>query len=103
VRKSKPPIAASPSAYADDDLIVGAIDPFELFRIMREIATARREPATAETAEAVAFMIDQWHNVEGKVDAMLQPVANIQAAYAKALRLAADRATSVVESAYERA
>ena len=37
--------------YADDDLIVGAIDPFELFRIMREIASARRDPATAETAE----------------------------------------------------
>ena len=71
--------------YADDDLIVGAIDPFELFRIMREIASARQDPATADTAEAVAFMIDQSHNVEGKVDAMLQSVANIQTAYAKAL------------------
>src|SRR5262249_43560479 len=44
--------------YADDDLIVGAIDPFELFRIMREIALAGAEPRTA-------FMIDQSHNVEG--------------------------------------
>src|ERR1044071_8698001 len=51
---------------ADDDLIVGSIDPFELFRIMREIATARTDPATAEAAAALAFMIDQSHNVEGK-------------------------------------
>ena len=64
--------------YADDDLIVGSIDPFELFRIMREIATG---PDT----ESVAFMIDQSHNVEGKIDAMIQSVMNIQTAYAKAL------------------
>jgi L-rhamnose isomerase/sugar isomerase len=80
--------------YADDDLIVGAIDPFELFRIMVEIAAARRDPATSETAEAIAFMIDQSHNVEGKIDAMIQSVVNIQTAYAKALlvdRLKLDR------------
>jgi len=71
--------------YADDDLIVGAIDPFELFRIMREIALAQDDASTAGTAAAVAFMIDQSHNVEGKIDAMLQSVMNIQTAYAKAL------------------
>jgi L-rhamnose isomerase/sugar isomerase len=64
--------------YADDDLIVGAIDPFELYRIMREIAHA-------EEPERIAFMIDQSHNVEGKIDAMIQSVSNIQTAYAKAL------------------
>jgi L-rhamnose isomerase/sugar isomerase len=63
--------------YADDDLIVGSIDPFELFRIMREIALA--DP------EGVAFMIDQSHNIEGKIDAMIQSAMNIQTAYAKAL------------------
>jgi L-rhamnose isomerase/sugar isomerase len=63
--------------YADDDLIVGSIDPFELFLIMREIA--------AGGADDVAFMIDQSHNVEGKIDAMIQSVVNIQTAYAKAL------------------
>ena len=63
--------------YADDDLIVGSIDPFELYRIMREIASGG--------AENVAFMIDQSHNVEGKIDAMIQSVMNIQTAYAKAL------------------
>jgi L-rhamnose isomerase/sugar isomerase len=71
--------------YADDDLIVGAIDPFELFRIMREIKLAQDDPATAATAAAVAFMIDQSHNVEGKIDAMVQSVMNIQTAFAKAL------------------
>jgi L-rhamnose isomerase/sugar isomerase len=64
--------------YADDDLIVGSIDPFELFRIMREIATA-------DAAHDIAFMIDQSHNVEGKIDAMIHSVMNIQTAYAKAL------------------
>ena len=64
--------------YADDDLIVGSIDPFELFRIMREIAQA-------DAPERIAFMIDQSHNVEGKIDAMIQSVSNIQTAYAKAL------------------
>jgi L-rhamnose isomerase / sugar isomerase len=70
--------------YADDDLIVGAIDPFELFRIMREIARA-------EAPERIAFMIDQSHNVEGKIDAMIQSVSNIQAAYAKALLVDEER------------
>ena len=79
--------------YADDDLMVGAIDPFELFRIMRELAAARTDPATAETAGAVALMIDQSHNVEGKIDAMIQSVMNIQTAYAKALLVDADQLT----------
>ena len=77
--------------YADDDLIVGSIDPFELFRIMREMAAARTDPATSATAAAVALMIDQSHNVEGKIDAMIQSVVNIQTAYAKALLVDAER------------
>jgi L-rhamnose isomerase / sugar isomerase len=76
--------------YADDDLIVGSIDPFELFRIMREIAVAHAESSTA-------FMIDQSHNVEGKIDAMLQSVMNIQAAYAKALLVDETRLASAQE------
>jgi L-rhamnose isomerase / sugar isomerase len=70
--------------YADDDLIVGSIDPFELFRIMREIARL-------DAIDSVAFMIDQSHNIEGKIDAMLQSVTNIQTAYAKALLVDDDR------------
>jgi L-rhamnose isomerase/sugar isomerase len=70
--------------YADDDLVVGSIDPFELFRIMREIAHGAG-------AADVAFMIDQSHNIEGKIDAMLQSVMNIQTAYAKALLVDEER------------
>jgi L-rhamnose isomerase / sugar isomerase len=70
--------------YADDDLIVGSIDPFELFRIMREIARA-------QVPEEIAFMIDQSHNIEGKIDAMIQSVSNIQTAYAKALLVDEER------------
>ena len=73
--------------YADDDLIVGSIDPFELFRIMREIARA-------ESPERIAFMIDQSHNIEGKIDAMVQSVVNIQTAYAKALLVDDERLTA---------
>jgi L-rhamnose isomerase/sugar isomerase len=77
--------------YADDDVIVGSQHPFELFAIVREIATARSDPDTAASAESVAFMIDQSHNVEGKIDAMIQSVVNIQTAYAKALLVDAER------------
>jgi L-rhamnose isomerase/sugar isomerase len=70
--------------YADDDLIVGSIDPFELFRIMRELTRDG-------TAERVALMIDQSHNVEGKIDAIIQSVMNIQTAYAKALLVDEER------------
>jgi L-rhamnose isomerase / sugar isomerase len=69
--------------YADDDLIVGAIDPFELFRIMCEIARA--------SDAGIALMIDQSHNVEGKIDAMIQSVSNVQTAYAKALLVDRER------------
>src|SRR5437773_1484797 len=64
--------------YADDDLIAGSMHPFELFTIMHEIARAPK-------SEGLAFMIDQSYNVEGKIDAMIQSVVNIQTAYAKAL------------------
>src|SRR5262249_6324612 len=74
--------------YADDDLIVGSIDPFELFRIMREIARV-------DDLGRIAFMIDQSHNVEGKIDAMIQSVVNIQTAFAKALLVDGDRLADV--------
>jgi L-rhamnose isomerase/sugar isomerase len=66
--------------YADDDLIVGSVDPFELFRIMAELTHG-------DELDRVALLIDQSHNIEGKIDAMIQSVVNIQTAYAKALLL----------------
>ncbi|SCF18543.1 L-rhamnose isomerase / sugar isomerase, partial [Micromonospora haikouensis] len=67
--------------YADDDLMVGAADPFQLFRIMHEIVLA-----DALRAEAgIAFMLDQCHNIEPKIPAVIRSVMNVQEATAKAL------------------
>jgi len=73
--------------YADDDLIVGTVNPFELFLIYNELITAAsdEDEDVAECARNVAYMIDQSHNIEPKLEAMLQSVLNCQAAYAKAL------------------
>ncbi len=73
--------------YADDDLMVGSVNPFELFLIYHEIFSAVESgdvPASG-TAKAIAFMIDQSFNIEGKVAAMIHSVINCQEAYAKAL------------------
>ena len=69
--------------YADDDLIVGSLNPFELFCIFNEIVGARAEGNT--NASRIAYMIDQSHNIEAKIEAMIQSVLNIQIAYAKSL------------------
>jgi len=67
--------------YADDDLMVGAADPFQLFRILREVVSA-----DALRAEAgIAFMLDQCHNIEPKIPAQIRSVMNVQEATAKAL------------------
>jgi L-rhamnose isomerase / sugar isomerase len=73
--------------YADDDLIVGSVNPYELFLIYHELVAAAEDsdPAVAACAREVAFMIDQSHNIEGKIEAMLVSVENVQTAYAKAL------------------
>jgi len=89
--------------YADDDLMVGAADPFQLFRIMHEVVkagalhpgqavgiTASSAPAQGGTAAApntwpVAFMLDQCHNIEPKIPAQIRSVMNVQEAVAKAL------------------
>ncbi len=65
--------------YADDDLIVGSNNPQELFEIFVELVSA------GDLAKDVAYMIDQSHNIEPKLEAMLQSVVNCQVAYAKAL------------------
>ncbi|MFB8779140.1 L-rhamnose isomerase [Streptomyces albogriseolus] len=65
--------------YADDDLMVGAADPFQLFRIMYEVVRG------GALSGDVAFMLDQCHNVESKIPAILRSVMNVQEATAKAL------------------
>jgi L-rhamnose isomerase / sugar isomerase len=68
--------------YADDDLIVGSLHPFELFCIFNEIVGASVEGSA--NAGRIAYMIDQSHNIEPKIEAMIQSVLNVQTAYAKA-------------------
>src|SRR6476660_2527975 len=67
--------------YADDDLIVGSADPFQLFRIMNEIvANDALKPESK-----VNFMLDQCHNIEPKIPGQIRSVMNVQEATAKAL------------------
>ncbi|KUL40433.1 L-rhamnose isomerase [Actinoplanes awajinensis] len=67
--------------YADDDLMAGAADPFQLFRIMYEIVRG----GALDPAYGITFMLDQCHNIEAKIPAILRSVLNIQEATAKAL------------------
>src|SRR5206468_642095 len=65
----------------DDDLIVGAADPFQLFRIMNEIVAAD----ALRPESKVNFMLDQCHNIEPKIPGQIRSVQNVQEATAKAL------------------
>jgi len=67
--------------YADDDLMVGAADPFQLFRITHEVVKA----GALAPAAGVAYMLDQCHNIEPKIPAQIRSVMNVQEATAKAL------------------
>ncbi len=61
--------------------MVGAADPFQLFRIMREVVAAD----ALRPAAGIAFMLDQCHNIEPKIPAQIRSVMNVQEAAAKAL------------------
>ncbi|MFJ8110970.1 L-rhamnose isomerase [Streptomyces sp. NPDC096132] len=86
--------------YADDDLMVGSADPFQLFRILYEVS----RNGGFETRPNVAFMLDQCHNIEAKIPAVIRSVMNVQEATAKALLVdrealrAAQQAGDVLEA-----
>ena len=67
--------------YADDDLIVGSADPFQLFKIMNEIVAAD----ALRPQSGVSFMLDQCHNIEPKIPGQIRSVMNVQEATAKTL------------------
>ena len=67
--------------YADDDLTLGSIDPYQVFRIFHEIIYFEWE--TGKRAD-IAYMIDQSHNLKGKIEAMIQTVTTAQMLFAKA-------------------
>lgn len=67
--------------YADDDLVVGAADPFQLFRIIFEVIRGGGYGAHSQ----VAFMLDQCHNIEAKIPGQIRSVLNVQEMTARAL------------------
>jgi L-rhamnose isomerase / sugar isomerase len=67
--------------YADDDLTLGSIDPYQVFRIFHEIRLFEHE--TGGRAD-IAYMVDQSHNLKGKIEAMIQTVTTAQELFAKA-------------------
>jgi L-rhamnose isomerase/sugar isomerase len=66
--------------YADDDLTLGSIDPYQVFRIFHELQSAQAENLSYD----VAFMIDQSHNLKGKIEASVQTVVTAQELWLKA-------------------
>jgi L-rhamnose isomerase / sugar isomerase len=66
--------------YADDDLTLGSIDPYQVFRIFHEIHCASTDGPELD----IAFMIDQSHNLKGKMEAMVQTVVTAQEIWVKA-------------------
>jgi L-rhamnose isomerase / sugar isomerase len=74
--------------YGDDDLMVGSIDPYQLFRIAHELVNAMRDesdPVAKACADETVYMLDQCHNIEPKIPAMIRSVMNLQETFAKAL------------------
>ncbi|GAA3719587.1 L-rhamnose isomerase [Gordonia hankookensis] len=80
--------------YADDDLIVGAADPFQLFRILFEVIRG----GGLDTGSPVALMLDQCHNVEEKIPGQIRSVLNVQEMTARALLVDTDALTAAQES-----
>ena len=72
--------------YADDDLIVGAADPFQLFRIMVEVVRG----GALDADSSVALMLDQCHNIEAKIPGQIRSVLNVQEMTLRALLLDRD-------------
>ncbi|MBF8253270.1 MAG: L-rhamnose isomerase / sugar isomerase [Actinobacteria bacterium] len=67
--------------YADDDLIVGAADPFQLFRIMHEVNINRG----FDIDTPVSYVLDQCHNIEAKIPGQIRSIMNVQESVAKAI------------------
>jgi L-rhamnose isomerase / sugar isomerase len=80
--------------YADDDLIVGAADPFQLFRILYEVIRGGGFGPGSD----VAFMLDQCHNVEDKIPGQIRSVLNVQEMTARALLVDAEALTAAQEA-----
>jgi L-rhamnose isomerase/sugar isomerase len=74
--------------YGDDDLMIGSIDPYQLFRIFHELVNAMRDdsdPVAQRCANETVYMLDQCHNIEPKMPALILSVMTLQEIFAKAL------------------
>jgi L-rhamnose isomerase / sugar isomerase len=80
--------------YADDDLTIGSIDPYQVFRIFHELHAAGQEGLAMD----VAFMIDQSHNLKGKIEATVQTVMTAQELWLKAALVDRERLSELQES-----
>jgi L-rhamnose isomerase/sugar isomerase len=84
--------------YADDDLTLGSIDPYQVFRIFHELLEDRHSSKSQDPMHAVAFMIDQSHNLKGKVEAMVQTVMTAQEIWLKAALADRERLAGLQQS-----
>jgi L-rhamnose isomerase/sugar isomerase len=80
--------------YADDDLTLGSIDPYQIFRIFHEIHAAADDGLKID----IAYMIDQSHNLKGKMEAMVQTVVTAQELYLKAALVDRERLAKLQQS-----
>src|SRR5690242_9727339 len=81
--------------YADDDLTLGSIDPYQVFRIFHEIQMFEWEQ---EKTADIAYMVDQSHNLKGKIEAMIQTVCTAQELYARAALVDHERLAKLQQS-----
>ena len=81
--------------YADDDLTLGSIDPYQVFRIFHEIQMFEWE---RNAIADIAYMVDQSHNLKGKIEAMIQTVCTAQELYARAALVEHERLAKLQES-----
>jgi L-rhamnose isomerase/sugar isomerase len=80
--------------YADDDLTLGSIDPYQIFRIFHEIHAAAQDGLKLD----IAYMIDQSHNLKGKMEAIVQTVVTAQELYLKAALVDREKLASLQQS-----
>lgn len=85
--------------YADDDLIAAAHNPYELFLIFYQIVSAQKDNDSGirNNAGNIAYMLDQCHNLEPKIPAMIRSLTNVQTLYAKALLINMDEVNQAQE------
>jgi L-rhamnose isomerase/sugar isomerase len=85
--------------YADDDLTLGSIDPYQVFRIFHELCSAFHEsPSKTSNRGAVPFMVDQSHNLKGKIEATVQTVVAAQELWLKAALIDREQLAALQQS-----